>query len=715
MSLSPGARVGIYEVISALGAGGMGEVYRARDAKLNRDVALKILPAMFANDPERLARFRREAQVLASLNHPNIGHIYGFEDGDGVSALVLELVEGPTLAEMIEAPTGGPEAKASGLHLTEALAIARQIAEALEAAHEQGITHRDLKPANIKVRDDGTVKVLDFGLAKALDLAGAGASADAANSPTFTAHATQMGVIVGTAAYMSPEQARGKPVDKRADIWAFGAVLYEMLTGTRPFGGDTVSDAIAKILEREPDWSLLPARTPQRVSELLHRCLEKDAKKRQRDIGDVRMQIEEAIAELTLSSSSSGSSGMIGPVKPAPALARSNAAKLAMTAAFLVVGAALGIGGWTMSGLGGRVGSGGGPSTRLSIVMPADVRANIAQITPDGRALLVSGVHRNKDGSLDPRARLYVRRLDDYELKPLAGTEGAVNWTVSPDGKSVALVATISEQNSQRQLLRMPLDGSAPPVKLADFEDRWENNFAWLEDGDLLIVSDAGTKFFRLPTGGGPVKPAMTIDTGGVAGTPQLAERLPGDRGVFFSMESWGARGYQLDEWLLDPKTGKATRLFESAGSALYAPSGHVVFTRGETVMAAPFDLGKVAVTGPVTALFGGVRTFQSWSHGLISLSRDGVFEYAPGGRVGADRNLVVVDGTDKVTPFGGDPRGYETRPSLSRDGKRAAVVVPNAQGTYETWIADEGRPAPRKVLALPNADAPSISTHGGT
>ena len=287
MPLATGTRLGSYEILAALGAGGMGEVYRAHDTKLNRDVAIKVLPDLFANDPGRLARFQREAQVLASLNHPNIAHIHGLEESNGTRALVMELVEGPTLADRI---ANGP------IPLPEALPIAKQIAEALEAAHEQGVIHRDLKPANIKVRTDGTVKVLDFGLAKAIDPEGP-RSASASQSPTITTPAmTQAGMILGTAAYMSPEQARGQEVDKRTDIWAFGGVLYEMLTGHAAFGRDTMSDTLAAILDHDPDWTLLAATTPPALGRLLKRCLDKDVKRRLRDIGDVGIELRDLLA-----------------------------------------------------------------------------------------------------------------------------------------------------------------------------------------------------------------------------------------------------------------------------------------------------------------------------------------------------------------------------------------------------------------------------------
>ena len=284
MALNVGSRIAHYDVTAKIGEGGMGEVYRARDTKLDRDVALKVLPLAFTDDPDRLARFEREAKVLASLNHPNIGHIYGLEEAEGQKALVLELVEGPTLAERIKQ---GP------IPVDEALPIAKQIAEALEAAHEQGIIHRDLKPANVKVKDDGTVKVLDFGLAKALDATPQG---DPSESPTLTASATRMGVIMGTAAYMSPEQASGTAVDKRADIWSFGVVLYEMLTGQRMFTGETVPHVLASVLRADPDWTTLPPETPSALRRVLRRCLEKDRKDRLRDIGDVGLEIREGAA-----------------------------------------------------------------------------------------------------------------------------------------------------------------------------------------------------------------------------------------------------------------------------------------------------------------------------------------------------------------------------------------------------------------------------------
>ncbi len=684
--MSPGDRLGPYEIVAPLGSGGMGEVYRARDTKLNRDVAIKVLPDLFAQDTERLARFTREAQTLASLNHPNIAAIYGIEG----NAIVMELVDGDDLSALIKgAPVDG------------ALVIARQIAEALEAAHEAGIVHRDLKPANIKVRADGTVKVLDFGLAKAMDRTGT-SNSNSGNSPTLTANATQMGLIIGTAAYMAPEQAKGRAVDKRADIWAFGVVLYELLSGRRGYQAEDVSDTLAAVLTRDVDWSSLPAGTPPRLNALLRDCLMRDPKQRLRDIGDARRVIGQLLGESPDTSS--------GAIASEAMSARSGTARtpktLLLAAALVVVGAACGIGLWSTIGPGARGAAGTltGP-IRLSFSIPPTIHAYYAGTTVDGRTLIVSGTALRPDGTEEPRGRIYTRRLDDYEFKSIPGTEGVQSFAQSTDGKWLVFVATVSEQSTQRRIAKVPVDGSSPPVAFADWDDDWSTSVAWLEDGDLLVSANRGRKFFRLPTNGGAAKPAMDIDTGPIVGVPTWGTGLPGDRGVFFSMESWGSRGYQLDEWLLDPKTGKAQRLFENAGNAVFLPSGHIVFSRGAVLMAAPFDLEKLAVTGDLTALPGGVRTESSWSNGVFSLSNDGTLVFAPGGRLGTDRKLVTIDTSGRVTRFVADARSYETPPNTSRDGRYVAVVISNTKGTYETWVAEADHPGLRRVLVLPDAD----------
>jgi serine/threonine-protein kinase len=667
----------------------MGEVYRARDTKLNRDVAIKVLPDLFAQDADRLLRFTREAQTLATLNHPNIAAIYGIEG----NAIVMELVDGRDLSALI----GGTQA----LNLRDVLVIARQIAEALEAAHEAGIVHRDLKPANIKVRDDGTVKVLDFGLAKAVDPSGA-SNSNAANSPTLTAHASQMGLIIGTAAYMAPEQAKGRSVDKRADIWAFDVILYELLSGQRGYQAEDISDTLAAVLTRDVNWSALPAGTPPRLTTLLRDCLMRDTKQRLRDIGDARRVIGQLLGE----SPDTASGPISAESAPATSVTARTPKALLLAATLVVVSAAGAIFLWSTFGPGARSTSGTmtGP-IRLSVSIPSAIHATRAGITKDGRTLIVSGNARRPDGTDEPRGRIYTRRLDEYEFKSIPGTEGVQGAALSPDGRWVAFVATVSEQSSQQRIAKVPVDGSSPPVVLSDWDNDWGTNVVWLEDGDLLASSNRGTKFFRLPTNGGAAKPPMALDTGSMSGNRVFGQGLPGDRGVFFMMGSWGSRGFQLDQWLLDPKSGKARRLFEDAGNATYVSTGHIVFSRGAVLMAAPFDLQKLAVTGEVTALPGSVRTVNSWAHGNFTLSHDGTLVFAPGGRLGTDRTLVTIDPSGHVTKFAADARSFESPPRVSPDGRSVAVVISNTKGTYETWVSEADRPGLRRVLVLPNAD----------
>ena len=416
--LQPGDRLGTYRIAEWLGAGGMGQVYRARDEQLERDVAIKVLPPLFVTDPDRLARFEREARLLASLNHPHIGAIYGLEAMDGGRALVLELVEGDTIADRL---AGG-----SAIPVGDALAIARQIADALEAAHEKGIVHRDLKPANIKITPDGVVKVLDFGLAKAAS--GEGSSPDLTQSPTIKASGTREGVILGTAAYMSPEQASGKPVDKRTDIWAFGCVLYEMLTGRRAFEGDSVSAILARVIEREPDWKALPPALHPRIQELLYRCLEKDPKERRRDIGDVRVEIEQALSEPTQSATL--------PVDVA-STRRTQFGRIAIVV--LAVALAVALGRLYLSAPTPTL------ETLVDISTPEMPDPTAFAISPEGRRLVFSALGNG-------RPQLYLRSLDRDAAEPLKGTDGGSLPFWSPDGRSVGF-------SVNNQLKRIDLDG----------------------------------------------------------------------------------------------------------------------------------------------------------------------------------------------------------------------------------------------------------------
>ena len=485
MSLSPGTRLGHYDVTSLLGEGGMGQVWQATDTQLNRQVALKILPDAFASDPDRLARFTREAQILASLNHPGIAAIYGIEETEGTRALVLELVEGPTLADRIAQ---------GAMPLDDALPIARQIAEALEAAHEAGVIHRDLKPANIKVRKDGTVKVLDFGLAKALEPA---PEADPSQSPTLTAAATQMGVILGTAAYMSPEQARGKPVDRRADIWAFGVVLFEMVTGRRPFQGRDVSEVLGGVLRLEPEWNALPGDTPPRVSTLLRRCLEKEPKQRLQAVGDIRLAMEGAFE----------TAAPAGPVAALQLWQRPVPAAMFV----LVIAALTSLAVWALTRATPATGV-----VRFTFVPEADSFGSQSNdrdltISPDGAHIVYRGAAETGFGS-----QLYVRPIDDFDATPLRGAEGGAAPFVSPDGQWVGFIS-----ESRRALQKVSILGGTP-VPLTDQSTTPLSGATW--GGDNLIFYAAQAEgLYRVSADGGEPEALTTPDVsrGDIGGRPR--------------------------------------------------------------------------------------------------------------------------------------------------------------------------------------------------
>ena len=479
MSLAPGTRIGPYEVAGPLGAGGMGEVYRATDTKLKRQVAIKILPPSLAADADRLARFQREAEVLASLNHPHIAAIYGLEESSDLTALVMELVEGDDLSQRIAR---------GAIPLDEALPIAKQIAEALEAAHEQGIIHRDLKPANIKVRADGTVKVLDFGLAKALDPAAA-SSPEAMNSPTITSPAmTQAGMILGTAAYMAPEQARGTAVDRRADVWAFGAVLYEMLTAKRLFAGATMSDTIAAVLTREPEWTALPTGTPPPIRKLLRRCLEKDRKRRLTDAGAARLEIDDALTASPTPEATVASG--------APATTASPRGRLPLIAALTAVTAlAIALGIPTLRHL-REAPPPTPPEMRVEITTPSTDAPLQFALSPDGRSLVFVA----SGGGLP---RLWLRPLDQTEAQPLAGTEGANNPFWSPDSRSIGFFAAA-------ELLRLDIAGGAPLVLATATPPSASGS--WSADGTILFPRNVGDSLWRIGATGGEPATVTRVD-----------------------------------------------------------------------------------------------------------------------------------------------------------------------------------------------------------
>ncbi len=647
-----GRTVGSYEILAALGAGGMGEVHRARDSRLGRDVAIKVLPAAFVSDRERLARFEREARVLAALNHPNIAAIYGVEIVDGARALVLELVEGDRLAERI----GG---KRSGLELSQSLAIARQIVDALEAAHEKSIVQRDLKPANIKITPAGLVKVLDFGLATVVGhgFSPAG-TADAvphdprlSRSPTVTVGGTREGVLLGTAAYMSPEQARGQPVDKRADIWVFGCVLYELLTGRTAFGGATVSDHIAAILEREPDWSALPASAPAAIHRLLRRCLEKDPKRRLHDIADARFEIEEAHTAS----------------EPVRATSWRTSPRFAWSVGLLGLTGLTALAVWTAWTLRAARLPPVRAVTRFVFQPPASApEAGGFDISPDGSQIVYAG---REDGT----TRLFLRRVDQFDVVPLAGTDGAWSPFFSADGEWVAFFAA---GNVQKVNVRAP----AMPIVLCRQVDAGNLFGAWTEDAVLFTGRNHGVQ--RVPAEGGEPQPLTRLDQSTREIDHHTPDVLPGGA-LLFAIHQGEDRFSIVVE---SPSTHQRKALIPSGFAPRYLPSGHIAFARGSAILAAPFDLTRLEVTGPPVTLVDHVATSSRDGEGHFALSRTGTLVFEPEQPI-AGRKLAWVDRAGGETALSITARGFKT-PRVSPNGKMLTFAVKDGD-RHDIWTYD--------------------------
>jgi Tol biopolymer transport system component len=692
-------QIGPYRIEREIARGGMGIVYLARDTRLDRAAAIKALPDDVAADPERLARFEREAKVLASLNHPNIAGIYGVEESGGRRYLALEHIEGETLAARI---ARGP------LPLAETLEICSQIAAGVEAAHESGVIHRDLKPGNVMITPGEHVKVLDFGLAKGKVADESSSSHPAplaesptlssptlAHSPTFASPATLPGVILGTAAYLSPEQARGKAVDRRTDIWSFGCVLYECLTGKLAFEGETVSDTIAKILEREVDWSRLPKSTPPRVRELLQRCFEKDPKKRLRDIGDARLALEEVRA--------GGASGAAGAATAAGHPASRRRLPSLGTVFIFLMGFAVAAAAWNLLHLGAGA-SVGRAVTRLSIAVPPEIQPSRAYFSPDGRAMVLLGRPRAKEGVETPPIRLYRRRLDEYRMEPIEETDGVTGARFTMDGRWILFVAPVSARTTQMRLAKVPVDGSSPPVTITTLDPSW-TGFATLHSGDVLMESAGQTQYVRIPGNGGAPSKSLGFGLAGFNGSFRLVEALPADRGVLVNAISYESGGFQINVGVLDLKSGKTKILIKDGGWPRYVSTGHLLFSRGDALLAVPFDLDRLEIKGEPVAIMKGLRTEESWADAWLMISRDGTLFYVPGGVVGSGRRLVVVDAQGRTGEWSGERQSFETTPSLSPDGGSALCVIPNARAIYEIWLSERGKPAARRIVAMPGAD----------
>ncbi len=670
MSLAPGTRIGPYEIVSIVGAGGMGEVYRARDPRLNRDVALKMLPALVAADPDRLARFKREARVLASLNHSHIAAIHGFEEASGVQALVLELIEGPTLADRIAH---------GSIPVEEALAIATQIAEALEAAHARGIVHRDLKPANIKVRPDGSVKVLDFGLAKAVGKDGA--TSEASATPTITSPAlTRLGVILGTAAYMSPEQARGREADARSDIWAFGCVLFEMLAGRRPFEGSEVSDTLASILKGEPAWAALPNDTPPGIIRAIRRCLEKDSRRRFHHIADARLDLEDAAA---------------ADVPTSPAAARSSDRRDRVAWALVAVLVLL------LFGLTGYVALNSTPApeiTRFEVNPPPDTvfgspfaRYAAGAVSPDATRLVF--VTTSRTGQV----QLWIRSFNSFDAFPLTGIQGAQLPFWSPDSRWVAFFAA-------NKLMKVDAAGGSPQA-ICDVPGELLRGGTWGAAGDILFSSGNPPTLYRVSDqGGAPVPlPAPSDQTVSDITSPVF---LPDGR-TFLYWRQTSSEGPGV--YVASIASANAPkRLVSTDAGALYA-SGFLLFTRRGALVAQRFDADRIELSGEARTVAERVA-MTAGRMAAFSVSTNGVLTYQA--QTGDASQFTWFDRAGRLLERIGAPGRYRA-PQMSPDETR---LVYEDLTDNNLWVLDMRRGLASKFTIGPGVKiSPIWSPDGGT
>ncbi len=649
MTLAPGTRVGPYEILAPIGAGGMGEVYRAKDTKLKREVALKVLPPSFASDPERMARFQREAEVLAVLNHPNIAQIYGVED----RALVMELVPGESLK--------GP------LPLETALNYAKQIADALEAAHEKGIVHRDLKPANIMITPAGVVKVLDFGLAA---VAQSSDPSDPANSPTLTISPTRAGMILGTAAYMSPEQARGKTVDKRADIWAFGVVLYEMLTGKRLFEGETISDILAHVLTKEPDWEQVPAK----VRRLLKKCLEKDPKKRLRDIGDAWQLLEEL------------------PLVTAPSRSRLGYVAWGVAGMLLVALGALAFVHFRDTPLSEQ-------TLRSAITLPENSTVHSFAISPDGRTLVIAA-------AVNGKRQLWLRPMDALQFQPMAFTEDATYPFWSPDSRNVGFFA-------RRKLKKIAANGG-PAQALCDAVDG--RGGSWNRE-DVIVFSpnSSGTSILRVAAAGG-----VPVDVTKAKGDQRHPVFLPDGQHFIYVLRfgNFGALG-QTGIYISSLDGRENRRILPDVSSPIFAPPahggriGHILFVRENTLMAAPFDGVSAQLSGDVFPVAEGVSLTTNNSFAAASVSENGELLYEIGGFGAGANQISWYDRSGKFLGPVGAPGGV-LEPALSPDEKSVVYRRITAGTAGDLWVRDLNRGAERRLTSNPWANPAPFWSHEG-
>ena len=641
MALSTGDKLGHYEIRGLLGKGGMGEVYRGRDTKLKREVALKVLPGVFARDPERMARFQREAEVLASLNHPNIAAIYGVESDGEHKALVMELVEG-------DAPKGP-------LPFDEAWAITSQIAAALEYAHEKNVIHRDLKPANVKVTPEGIVKLLDFGLAKALSNRREASVPTGEDSPTLTMGATEAGVILGTAAYMAPEQAKGKPLDKRADIWSFGVVLHELLSGQRLFKGEDIADTLAQVLTKEIDLSGVAPR----ARKLLRRCLERDPKNRLRDIGEARYLVEEVSATPE--------------VVNVPAPAKPNLLWPAVAGVLLLLGGAAGYGWWSATR----------PVAKPLIQLSADLGSELAignstgsaiAISPDGAR--IAFVSRDSKGL----GRLLVRLLENTNVTELAVGEGATSPVFSPDSQWIAFF-------SGGKLKKVSVQGGSP-VTLCDAPS--PRGLSWGEDNNIWFELENRAVISRVSSNGGAPQAMTQFDAKKSEVTHRLPQLLPGGEAILFtaSPDNNGYADATLEVQSL--KTNERKTLVQHASFGRYLPSGHLVYLQEGTVFAAPMDVKRLELTGPGSPVIENVNSYQVRGYADLDITPSGTAVYIPGTVTSRRKSLFWVDSSGALQTLNAEPADF-LDPRVSPDGTRISLMLADAGGIDNVAVFDPG------------------------
>jgi Tol biopolymer transport system component len=670
MPIPPGTKIGPYTVEAEIGRGGMGVVYRASDERLDRNVALKALPAELAGNPDRLARFEREARLLAQLNHPNLAGLFGLEEQDGATYLVLELVEGETLAERLDR---GP------LPVVEALELAIEIARGVEAAHEAGVVHRDLKPGNVKITPDGKAKVLDFGLARADDLQSSD-SGDLTQTPTQTTplqHSpTIPGAILGTAPYMSPEQARGRAVDKRSDVWSFAVVLYEMLVGSGPFAGDSAADCIGAILHKKVDLSRLPPDTPPLVLHVMRRCLERDKAKRYRDIGDVRIELAAALED--------PSAGVL-PTDQEVAPVRGGLPRwTALVGVPLLIAAGVGLA-WMFRPQAPEV-----PTTHLGLLLPDDVRTIVgADLTPDGRHFAFVGLQRPEEGGESRRGTtaIYIRDLGAAEARKLPGTEQSSPVRFSPSGERIFFTRRDSLRPTGT-VESMPAEGG-PTLTVFEYNTQRSqlDGFVWapVAEDELLVMGRGQRELYRITTSGAAPELVSKLQPAGSDGDPHpdsdtfRSIRLPRPDGRFAVLTGYPAGGSTASLWRVDLETGETSLVLENARSASFTDDGRIWFIRNEALFVAPFDLDRAEVTGAAEWRMSG---FRGWR---IDRSGDR-FVYVVASSLRDQESIVLIDPAGEIETLveGAD---FED-PRISPDGRRLVYEV-EGDVASRIWIRD--------------------------